>query len=64
MHKNKTKKTKLFIFILKLITFKDPDIKEPFFENFEKYFSLNEDEYKKFLGYYKKNWLNNPYINY
>ena len=56
--KTKLKKTKLFIFILKL------DIKENFCENFEKYFSLNEDSYKKFLGYYNKNWLNSPYINY
>lgn len=52
--KKDLKKTKLFIFIIKLITLMNQDLKEPFFENFEKYFSMNEDKYKKFVKYYKK----------
>ena len=62
--KKELKKTKLFIFIIKLMTFMNPDDKAKFFEKFEKYFSIDNDKYYKFVNYFKKNWLNNQYINY
>ena len=62
--KKELQKTKLFIFIIKLITFMNPDDKEKFFEKFEKYFSIDNDKYQKFIKYFKKIWLNNKYINY
>ena len=42
----------------------NPDDKEKFFEKFEKYFSIDNGGCKKFIKYFKKNWLNNKYINY
>jgi hypothetical protein len=42
----------------------NPDYRENFFEKFEKYFSIDNDKYKKFIKYFKKNWFNNQYINY
>ena len=32
----------------------NPDYKENFFKNFEKYFSIDNDKYKKFIKYFKK----------
>ena len=52
------------MFILKLIPFMKPDNREEFFRNLEQYFSNSEEKYKKMVLYFKKNWLNNPYINY
>ena len=43
-----------------LITFIYPDTKEPFFENFEKYFSINI----KIFSSLQKKLADNPYINY
>ena len=57
-------KTKLLMFILKLIPFMKPDNREEFFRNLEQYFSNSEEKHKKMVLYFKKNWLNNPYINY
>ena len=62
--KDSLKKTKILIFILKLLPFMNPDDKEPLFNKMEKYFKLHEDQYQKMISYYKKNWLNNEYIEY
>ena len=34
------------------------------FDKIEIYFGSDDENYKKLLLFYKKNWLNNPYINY
>ena len=60
----KLKNTKIFLFILKIILFMEMDKRGELFDKIEIYFGSDDENYKKLLLYYKKNWLNNPYINY
>ena len=55
--KEELKKTKLLVFVLKLLTFMNPDYKINFFDKLEDYFSINNDKFTKLVKYYKKNWL-------
>ena len=63
-NKSNLKLTKIIVFILKLIPFTDIDNKSFIFKKVEEYMSLQNDNYKKLISYYKKNWLENNYINY
>ena len=40
------------------------DEKEELFKKVEEYYSINKDNYYKMIVYYKRNWINNTYINY
>lgn len=58
------KNTKILLFILKLIPFLEIDQRGELFDKLEIFYSSINESYKKLLNYYKKNWLNNEYINY
>ena len=60
--KNKLKTTKMFIFLLKVMPFVEYDENENFFKELETYFEVVV-KYKKFLKYYKKQWINSEFIN-
>lgn len=62
-NKDKLKNTKLLIFIFKLLSFLLQDNKEELFDKLEDHYTQNNSNYKKFINYYKNNWLNNKYIN-
>ena len=49
--------------MLKIIPFIEYDEHQTFFEKIGEYYSLNNDGYKNFVSYYKKNRLKNNYIN-
>ena len=61
---NKLKRTKILIFMLKIIPFIEIDDREMFFKRIEEYYSLHKEGYEKMVSYYKKNWLRNHYIDY
>lgn len=60
------KHMKIFIFILKIIKYLNIDDRKKYFDELEEFYSNNEKYkgYYKIIKYYKKNWNNNPYINY
>lgn len=60
--KDNLKKTKILIFILKLFSFIFSDDRTEIFNKIKEYY-MNEN-YKKLLVYYEKNWINNKYFNY
>ena len=61
----KLKKTKLVLFIFKLIPFMEIDTRNDIFNKLEDYIAIDNDEnYNKLIKYYKKNWINNEFINY
>ena len=60
--KDNLKITKILIFIFKLFPFILYDERIDIFKKIEEYYI--DEKYKKFINYYKKNWLNNRYINY
>ena len=64
--KDKIKHTKILIFILKIIPYMQIDERLNFFKKMEDFYSQSENDnaYFKMIKYYKKNWINNPYINY
>lgn len=62
--KNDIKYTKIVIFLLKIIPYMIGDEKYELFKNLEEFFKNNEKGYENILNYYKKNWLNNTYLNY
>ena len=62
--KDKIKNTKILIFLLKIIPFLDLDRRNDLFKKIEEYYNLSEDNYSKLVNYYKRNWINNPFINY
>ena len=58
------KNTKIILFIFKIIPFIDIDDRVQLFDKLQEYFSIEDNKFKSFMTYYKKNWLENPYINY
>ena len=61
----KLKKTKLILFIIKLLPFMEIDNRPDIFKKIEEYISIDDDKnYTKLIKYYNKNWLDNEYINY
>ena len=60
--KDNLKITKILIFIFKLFPFILYDERIDIFKKIEEYYI--DEKYKKFINYYKRNWLNNSYINY
>ena len=62
--KEKIKITKALLFILKILTFTLPDNRGKIFDKIENYFNEENSSYKKLVDYYKKNWLENEYIDY
>ena len=62
--KKNLKFSKILIFLLKIIPFLPLDEKNLVFDKIDTFFSNNKDKYWKMLAYYKKNWLNNNYINF
>ena len=64
--KESIKHTKILIFILKLIPYINIDEREDFFKKLEDFYSikLNDNKCLKLIKYYRKNWINNSYINY
>ena len=62
--KKEIKYTKIIIFMLKIMPYLSNDKKEELFNNLEGFFGDNDEKYVKLLKYYKKNWLNNEYLNY
>ena len=63
-NRNNIKLTKILVFILKLLPFLPHDERENLFKKTEEYFSINSENEKKLLLYFKKNWLKNKYIDY
>ena len=51
------KKTKILIFVLKLIPFMKPEEKLKFFEKIEEYYFIDEYKFNSNIKYFKKNWL-------
>lgn len=58
------KKEELLLFVLKIIPFLKVDDKVEVFEKIEELFSNKDNGYGKMVAYFRKNWLNNKYINY
>lgn len=49
---------------MKLFPFLEKETRDNLFTKLEDYYNQSEYKYKSLLKYYKKNWLNNSYINY
>ena len=64
--KNKIKNTKILVFIFKLFPFIAIDERICIFNKLEEYYGKDENtnNYKKYINYYIKHWLNNKYINF
>ena len=63
--KEKIKHTKILIFILKIIPFMKIDEKKLVFKKIQDFYEEDKNnKYYSIIKYYKKNWINNPYINY
>ena len=60
--KNNLKKTKLFIFLLKIFPYIKLDEKKEYFTEIDEHFKI-DNKYNKFLIYYKNNWLNSSFVN-
>ena len=60
--KSNLKKTKLFIFLLKIYPYIKLDDKREFFTEIDEHYKT-DNKYNKYLKYYKNNWLNNRFVN-
>ncbi len=62
--KEELKNTKILLFVLIIIPFLKVDDKVDVFEKIEELFTNKDNGYRKMVAYFRKNWLNNNYINY
>jgi len=60
---NGENRIKILISLLKILIYAQIEEKEKFFQEIETIYNNCGDKFKTFLSYFKKNWLNNHFLN-